>query len=193
MSRSRSGPLAVLALVVLAVSAACGSAATTASGPAAPANSSASAPVEQQATTNPAAQRVPKKLRFTARTVGDEAFDGASLAGQDAVFWFWAPWCTECRREAPHVAAVQAATQGEVTFVGVAGLGETAAMRAFVSDYKVGAFTHVADLDGELWKRFGVVQQPAYAFVDDSGKVKVLRGELGEERLAAEVSELTAN
>ena len=42
-----------------------------------------------------------------------------------------------------------------------------------------------------MWGRFGVVQQPAYAFVDDSGRVKVLRGELGEERLTAEVSKLT--
>lgn len=108
------------------------------------------------------------------------------------VLWFWAPWCTECRREAPHVARSQAENPG-VTFVGVAGLGETDDMRSFVDDYRVGAFEHLADLDGSLWQRFGVVQQPAYAFVDDTGKIELYRGELGEDGLAERVSALSGN
>ncbi len=132
-------------------------------------------------------------LRFTATTVDGAQFAGSSLAGRDAVLWFWAPWCTECRREAPHVAAVQASTKDTVTFVGVAGLGDTPDMRAFVTDYRVGAFAQVADLDGAVWKRFGVTQQPAYAFIDDSGAVEVVRGELGEQGLAAKVAALTGD
>lgn len=112
---------------------------------------------------------VPDELRFTAETVDGESFDGATLAGNDAVLWFWAPWCTECRREAPYVAASSQADNPEVVFVGVAGLGETADMRDFVEDYDVDAFEHLADLDGALGQRFGVVQQPAYAFVDATG------------------------
>ena len=50
---------------------------------------------------------VPEELSFTAETIEGASFDGSSLAGKDAVLWFWAPWCTECRREAPFVAASQ--------------------------------------------------------------------------------------
>lgn len=135
---------------------------------------------------------VAEELKFTAETVDGETFDGTTLAGKDAVLWFWAPWCTECRREAPHFAAAQA-DNPEVVFVGVAGLGETADMRDFVEDYDVDAFEHLADLDGALWQRFGVVQQPAYAFVDATGTVEVVRGELGEDGLAQHMATLTSD
>lgn len=135
---------------------------------------------------------VAAELKFTTETLDGRAFDGSKLAGKDAVLWFWAPWCTECRREAPHVAASQKQNPG-VVFVGVAGLGESEDMRDFVDEYDVDGFEHVADLDGSLWQRFGVVQQPAYAFVDDSGKVEVFRGELGEDGLAERVDALTGN
>ncbi|AVZ77406.1 hypothetical protein SLUN_12485 [Streptomyces lunaelactis] len=163
--------------------------------PSTPVDGSTSAPAERSASQSSAAPaETAKQLRFTAKTVDGKAFEGSSLAGKDAVLWFWAPWCGECRREAPHVAAVQAATnKDEAVFVGVAGLGQPSDMRAFVEDYKVGAFEHIADLDGTIWKRFGVVQQPAYAFVDGSGKVGVVRGELGEKALADKVAELTGD
>ncbi|WP_407835945.1 redoxin domain-containing protein [Streptomyces sp. DSM 116496] len=189
-------PLALAAVALFALTA-CGTSSTTAdtpakslSSPAADAPTPAEPGPAASAVTSPSAE-VPKKLQFAAETVDGKPFEGSTLAGKDAVLWFWAPWCGECRREAPHVAAVQAATKDKAVFVGVAGLGETPDMRAFVRDYQVGAFTHIADLDGTVWKRFGVVQQPAYAFVDDSGKVEVVRGELGEKALAAKVAELT--
>ncbi|MBA3338949.1 MAG: redoxin domain-containing protein [Geodermatophilaceae bacterium] len=131
-------------------------------------------------------------LQFTAQTIDDQSFEGSSLAGKASVLWFWAPWCTECRREAPSVAAVQAAVGDEVTFVGVAGLGEIPEMQAFVDDYGVSAFTHLADVDGSIWSRFGITRQPAYAFIDASGHVEVVRGVLGESGLADKVAELTA-
>lgn len=132
---------------------------------------------------------VPEQLRFTAKTVDGSDFDGRSLAGADVVVWFWAPWCSDCRREAPHVAAAQKA-HPDVTFVGVAGLGELPAMQEFVDDYGVDGFTHLADLNGSLWKRFGVVRQPATAFIDDSGSIEVVRGELGERGLAKQLARL---
>jgi thiol-disulfide isomerase/thioredoxin len=135
---------------------------------------------------------IPEQLRFTAETVGGVAFDGMSLAGKDAVLWFWAPWCSDCRREAPHVASAQDAHR-DVVFVGVAGLGELPAMREFVRDYRVGAFVHLADLDGSLWRRFGVVRQPATAFIDASGSVDVVRGSLGAAELERHVTRLTRN
>jgi thiol-disulfide isomerase/thioredoxin len=35
------------------------------------------------------------------------SFDATTLAGADAVIWFWAPWCTICRGEAPEVAEIR--------------------------------------------------------------------------------------
>ena len=46
------------------------------------------------------------------------------LEGTDAVLWFWAPWCTVCRAEAPDVAETAEAYEDEdMALVGVAGGG----------------------------------------------------------------------
>lgn len=194
--RNRSGFAALLVLLVLGL-AGCGND-TPSTDPGANPTQSQAAPdptestPDSEATEKAAKPTVVEELRFTAETVNGDPFDGTTLAGKDAVLWFWAPWCTECRREAPHVAKSQA-DNADVVFVGVAGLGETNDMRDFVDDYNVDAFTHLADLDGSLWQRFGVVQQPAYAFIDDSGKIEVYRGELGEDGLAEHVDALSGN
>ena len=139
-----------------------------------------------------AATTLTDELAFTAPTLDEETFEGTSLAGKDAVVWFWAPWCTQCRREAPLLAKSQSENP-EVAFLGVAGLGETGAMRDFVDDYGLDAFEHVADLDGNVWQRFGVVQQPAYAFIDSGGTIEVVRGELGEDGISEHLATLTGS
>ena len=139
------------------------------------------------------AQQVPDALKFKARTVDGGSLDMTTLAGKDVVLWFWAPWCTTCRREAPSLASVQKETADDVTFVGVGGLGPVTDMESFVADYRVGSFAHLVDADGKIWKRFGVVQQPAHAFIDDDGSVKVVRGELDRQRLADHVEALIAD
>lgn len=124
-------------------------------------------------------------LAFTAVDLAGAEVDLAELAGEPVVLWFWAPWCSICRGEGPHVADVAAALADDVTFIGVAGLGEASAMEAFVADTDTGGFTHLADDDGSLWRRFGVTYQPAYAFISPDGVVEVLVGALG----AAELTE----
>ena len=76
LTRSRAGG-ALLALLMLA--SACGGAASTATG-------SSSGPAE---TAPPAAET---ELVGSFATLSDTQFDLASLEGQDAVLWFWAPW-----------------------------------------------------------------------------------------------------
>jgi thiol-disulfide isomerase/thioredoxin len=135
----------------------------------------------------------PTELQFTATTVDGKAFAGTSLAGHPAVLWFWAPWCPNCRAESGQVAAAAAAHQGLVTFVGVASLDAQPAMQSFVTTYGMGGFTQLADLDGSIWQRFGVTQQPAYAFVSADGSVAVVKTRVSAAELDTRLAQLTSS
>ncbi len=136
--------------------------------------------------------RPPLAVLDEADTVDGADFSAAQLAGQPVVLWFWAPWCGVCRAEGPEVARVAAALEGDVTFVGVAGLGEVEDMRGFVSDTGTAGLTHLVDRDGAMWTEFGVIAQPAFAFVSADGEVEVFQGALPPADLTAAARELAA-
>ncbi len=82
----------------------------------------------------------------------------------------------------------------DVTFVGVASRDEEAAISQFVDTYNVGGFEHALDIDGIVWERYGVVSQPAFAFIDgDGGEVDVRVGVMGVDGLTSRIEELIAN
>ncbi|WP_207222859.1 redoxin family protein [Herbihabitans rhizosphaerae] len=147
------------------------------------------APPAGTPTTN-AQSTVPEKLRFTAKTVDGKDFDGASLAGKPTVLWFWAPWCPKCQREAPGIAATARHSGAGVNFVGVGALGKEPQMREFVQRFDVGGFTHLADTESAVWKRFGVTAQPAYAFIAADGKVEVVTSQLTTDQLHDKVHKI---
>ena len=130
-------------------------------------------------------------LSFTSETLEGAEFTGSAIEGKDAVLWFWAPWCTVCRSEAPNLAATAAKFDGKVEVVGVGGRGEVPEMEAFVEETSTGGFDHIVDADGSIWARFGVAAQPAFAFIDDSGEVEVVVGALGEKALTERLDQLT--
>jgi thiol-disulfide isomerase/thioredoxin len=129
---------------------------------------------------------------FVATTLDGDELDSASLAGTDTVLWFWAPWCTTCRAEAPDVAATAAAFADEVKVVGVASRGDVGEMEDFVSDTDTGAFAHVADEAGDIWSSYGVAAQPAFAFINDDGTYTVHLGALGADGLQERFEQLAA-
>ena len=131
---------------------------------------------------------VPELLRFQAKTIDGEVFEGETLHGSPAVLWFWAPWCPTCQAEAPTIADV-AKTSG-VRFVGVAAQDGLPAMRDFVDRFGLGSFPHLADTDAAIWQRFGVTYQPAYAFVDADGAVEVEKELLDPDELRDRVRAL---
>lgn len=142
----------------------------------------------------PTAQSTPAgtadALAFTGTTLGGAELDAATLSGQPVALWFWAPWCTICRAEAPDVAAIAAEFDGRVTFLGIPGRGPEDDMRQFVDETGTAGFEHVVDADGSLWQRFGVVSQPSFVFVDGDGTAETFAGSLPADALREMVSSL---
>ncbi|MGH3595507.1 MAG: protein disulfide oxidoreductase [Mycobacterium sp.] len=157
-----------------------------------PGSESSAAPRDtwDAATQPPEARPVPEQLRFIAKTLDGQDFHGQSLLGKPAVLWFWASWCPICQGEAPMLGDV-AVSHPAVTFVGVAGLGQVSAMKEFVDKHPVKGFTQLADTDGSVWAKFGVTQQPAFAFIRQDGRVDVVKGPLSEPDLTPRVTALS--
>ena len=141
------------------------------------------------ATVTPHNTTVPAQLQFTVKTIDGQDFSGQSLLGKPAVLWFWAPWCPVCQGEAPMMDRM-ATAHPAVRLVGVAGLDRLPAMQQFVAKYPVNGFTHLADIDGSVWAKFGVTHQPAFAFVRADGGVDVVKGGLSEPDLDRRVTVL---
>ena len=76
-----------------------------------------------------------------------------------------------------------------VQFLGIAWQDTREAMQAFVDQYGLRMPTAV-DEDGSLFGRFGFSYQPAWAFVNDDGKVKQVFGELGTDGIEQEIRAL---
>ncbi len=88
------------------------------------------------------------------------------------------------------MAAVAAEFDGQVTFLGIPGLGPEDDMRRFVDETGTEGFPHVVDGDGGLWARFGVVSQPAFVFVAGDGTAQSFMGSLPADQLRQRVSAL---
>lgn len=172
---------------VLAMLTACGTGGqdTGAPGTSAPAASSSSEPGAPKPSEKPSrrAVTVPEELKFTANTLDGKKFAGQELAGKPAVLWFWAPWCPICQGEAPGLAKAAGKHGEKVTFVGVAAQDSVDNMRAFADKYRINTFANLNDEKSTIWARFGVTYQPAFAFIDATGKVEVVKGTLSEAEL----------
>ena len=132
------------------------------------------------------------RLGFTGTTLSGAPFNGSTLQGKPAVLWFWTPWCPFCNQEAPNVSQVAAANP-QVSFVGIAGRSDVAAMQGFVSKYQLN-FTNLDDSDGALWARFNVPWQPAYLFVKPDGTSTFVNNPtsaMSEQDLAGRVAALS--
>jgi thiol-disulfide isomerase/thioredoxin len=191
MIRRRRPPVRVAATTLFGalLLAACGS--TSASEPAA-AEPAAEATDGATSGSDSSASAAAFTQVFASATAIGQPFDGSSLAGTDAAVWFWAPWCTICRAEAPDVNATVERYGDRITFVGVGGRGDLDEMQGFIDDTETVGLPHVADLDGAIWEAFGVYAQPAFAFIDDSGDVEVFIGGLDEDALADRLDQLLA-
>lgn len=127
-------------------------------------------------------------------TLDGVRFDPAATQDRALILWFWAPWCTLCRTEAPDVAAVAAELEesgSAVLILGVPGRGQVPEMEDFVADTGTRGLTHLIDAEGSLWREFGIITQPAFALLGTDGEVEVVNGALGVEGLREAASRLT--
>ncbi|MDZ7734686.1 MAG: redoxin domain-containing protein [Acidimicrobiia bacterium] len=131
------------------------------------------------------------ELDFSASQLEGGTVEAASFEGSDTVLWFWAPWCTTCRGEAPDILEVAGEYEGEVEIVGVASRGNVEEMHDFVDDTGTGSLRHLVDESGDIWSRYEVVNQPAFAFIDDDGSTDVHVGALGADGLRQRLADLT--
>jgi thiol-disulfide isomerase/thioredoxin len=120
---------------------------------------------------------------FTATTLDGDEFSSVELEGRPSVLWFWAPWCTTCRAEAPEIATAASALSGDVEIIGVGALGPVSDMTAFVDDTNLAELRHLADEDARVWADFGVAAQPAFAFIGADGSLEIVQGSLGAEQI----------
>lgn len=185
----RRTPTARLAAAVVAtglVLSACGSD----DAPSAATRSASGGPAAQADSIADDAPEAAQPLAFRSVTTEGAPFDAEDLVGQDVVLWFWAPWCTICRSEAPQVAEVAKEMEGTVELVGVASSGTLEQMQQFVTDTGTESVTHVADVPGDVWRQFGVVAQPTFVFVNDDGRTQTFAGALGHAALLDAMKQL---
>ena len=131
---------------------------------------------------------LPESLDFIATTVEGDRFEGASLAGKPALLWFWAPWCPTCRSQVPQVESLAGEYAGEVAVVGVGSLDSAEAIAAFAAE--VEGVTPLEDVDGALYRKFGIAEQSSFVLLDDDGEVAFETGYGGSDDLADEVADV---
>ncbi|MGA9749060.1 MAG: redoxin family protein [Nocardioides sp.] len=139
-------------------------------------------------TSEPPRTAVPASLQFRAETVDGQPFSGASLAGKPVLLWFWAPWCPTCRGQIPEVQDIEARYGDKVSVVGVGSLDDASAIAGFADD--VAGPIHLTDVDGSVWRHFGVVEQSSFVLLDAAGNVALEAGYGGADDLADQVAAL---
>jgi thiol-disulfide isomerase/thioredoxin len=162
---------------------------TAASSPVAPSTSTPSETGTEASSADPggAEAPVPESLRFRAETVTGEPFEGAALAGRPVLLWFWAPWCPTCRSQIPQVQEIATRFGDDVHVVGVGSLDDAEAIEGFARE--VPGPTHLTDVDGTVWRHFGVVEQSSFVLLDADGGEVFTAGYGGADDLAERVAE----
>jgi len=75
----------------------------------------------------------------------------------------------------------------------MAGRDGTGPMRDFVARHTLGFIPHAVDEDGSLWADFGVRAQPAWVFIDTTGKATIAFGPQSVEELRKRLDAIAAS
>ena len=107
---------------------------------------------------------------FTSETGEDMTL--ATYEGQIVVLNFWATWCAPCRKEMPHLSALQSQMGGdEMQVVTVAtGRNPRPAMERFLAEIGVDNLPLHTDARQNLARSMGVLGLPATIILDREGR-----------------------
>ena len=153
-----------------------------------PTSSAASSATSQPSAEAPsdAPQNLPTALRFHSTKVDGGDFDGATLAGKPALFWFWAPRCPVCRGQIDQVQRIARDNEGKVNVVGVGSVGDAKSLSRFAADAP--GMTHLSDESGVVWRHFEVVEQGSFVLLDGKGTKVYAGGHQDSKDLAKRVA-----
>ena len=95
--------------------------------------------------------------------------------GRYVVLDFWASWCPDCRKDAPHVVKMYKEFNHEnVSFIGVSFDVDSVKWREAITKYNM-KYAHVSELkkmrETEIAKAYGVNWIPTLYLIDPEGKV----------------------
>ncbi len=83
----------------------------------------------------------------------------------------WASWCLPCRAEAPLLREAARHFDGQVTFIGVDIQDKPAEAAAFIAEFGLDKFDHVADPDRSIPALLGGSGVPITYFVASGGEI----------------------
>lgn len=119
---------------------------------------------------------------FTIETLDGDTFRLSDQRGTPVVLNFWAPWCSVCRAEQPHINPV-AEARDDVLFFGIAWKADEDACRAFIDEFEV-PYESGLDRSEDIFRSYRVNYQPATVFIDADGRIaQRIAGEVTSEQL----------
>jgi len=94
----------------------------------------------------------------------------SDLRGKVVVITFWATWCEPCRAEMPAMQRVARST--DAAFLAVDLLEDGAKVRSFIDSLALDRLVPLLDLDGNVTRKYGVLELPQTFFIDSQGVIR---------------------
>lgn len=108
--------------------------------------------------------------------------------GTPVLAFFWAPFCSTCRSEAPVLEELAQQPPNGLRVVGVGALDDLGAARDFRTDTAVRSFPLLWAEDTDAWSAFGVPAQPYLLMIRDGQVVQRWPGGASAEEITAAAS-----
>lgn len=77
-----------------------------------------------------------------------------------------------------------------MVFIGVAGRDSEDAVQNFIVNRGLSSFTHIYDEELEIWRSFGIPDQPAWVLINGDGATQVIVSQLGVDGITEVVNAL---
>lgn len=119
--------------------------------------------------TTPTPRAAPMAPDFTLHNLDGEEVSLSDFRGHPVLLNFWASWCGPCRVEMPHLNQVAQEWDKRGLVVLTINAGDSSAKaREFMEDNKL-TFPALLDVDGSVFRSYGVYSIPVTFFIDEEG------------------------